>query len=110
MGSKGRFLGKLGGWFLLFASLQAYGVCDSELAGEAAKAILIKKCGVCHRGPFLDMSRYPFSSSDFNPEPILFEEFIVRIEKEGFGVMPPVNGVPLTEDEKTTVLQWLRGQ
>lgn len=102
------FLGKTGGWFLLLFSLAAHAQCDEEVTGAAAKEILIQKCGVCHHGPFLDMSVYPFSSSDFNPERVLFAEFIERIEKQGWGAMPPVNGKPLTAEEKTIVLDWLR--
>lgn len=98
---------KVGFLLLLMTAWPAAAGCRDEIEAAQAKQVLIEKCGVCHRGPFLDMSQYPFYSSMFPTESELFAEFARRLQLETFGVMPPVNGKPLTAQEKDLVLAWL---
>ena len=75
--------------------------CATTLGGdrEAMVRLVRERCASCHRGPFLDLSTYPFFSDAFPTEKALLAESLRRARLQGFRRMPPVNYPPLTEAE-----------
>lgn len=86
----------------------AWASCGDELTRTAAVEILIRQCGSCHRGPWLDFSKYPFLSDRYPKEAVLIEDSIRRMKEEGFKRMPPVNFAPVPPHEIEAVEAWLK--
>lgn len=69
--------------------------CETVLAASSAvrppavTALLVKQCGSCHRGPFLDFSKEPFFSDRFATEKALLEESLARARRADGKRMPP---------------------
>ena len=74
---------------------------------DAARELVITKCGSCHRGPFLDLSKYPFYSDLFPTERELVTEGLRRAKLGNGKRMPPVNYAPLTQSEIETLEAYL---
>lgn len=81
----------------------------ADVVFRDVEPIVKAKCAVCHQGPFLDFRVFPFSWDQSKDLQVLGREMARRIQTEGRGGMPPVNGTPLSEPEKTELLDWIRG-
>lgn len=97
---------------LLFVSSVSLGCGGAELAGQAVETrsaveILVAKCGTCHGGPYLDFRRFPFTWDRGRDLVTLMRASWARIEKEGWGRMPPVNAPALTTAEREIVRAWI---
>ena len=74
---------------------------------QAARALIRNRCGICHRGPFLDFSHYPFYSDRFSTERELLTEGLRRARLTGDKRMPPVNYPALNADDLATLQAYL---
>jgi hypothetical protein len=72
----------------------------------AAKDLLIRKCGGCHLGAYLNFKSFPFFSGRYLTLEALMDESIRRAELPCWGRMPPVNFPPLSADEIDLLKRW----
>ncbi len=84
-----------------------------DLNAEPAKLsevlpLFQSKCAVCHKGPYLDFTKYPFYSDIFTTPQALMNEVKQRIlgQKKK---MPPVNAPTLTDLELERIVSWIDG-
>ncbi len=91
-----------------FAILLSYSQIGFSVGLAEVLPIFRAKCATCHRGPFLDFSKYPFFSDLFSTEEKLMHEVALRLEGVQRKIMPPVNGKPLTPEEKQLLLAWIQ--
>ncbi len=70
--------------------------------------LIKEKCASCHRGPYLDLTRFPFFTDRYPDQVSLVKEFLVRAElKDPLKRMPPANFPALTEAEINLLKRWL---
>lgn len=81
-------------------------------AGEPAPSyadvepIVRAKCAICHRGPFLDYTTFPFVWDRTRDQAAIVDEMIRQIRS---GRMPPANGPAVTEEETRRLEAWRAG-
>lgn len=90
---------------LLALALGARGLATEVRYADVAP-IIREKCAICHRGPFLDLTRFPFQWSESDDQGEIVDELIRRMNLTGWGRMPPPNGPPLSCDEILLVEAW----
>lgn len=99
--------------FLGFAPLYA-NPCETTLKPlvvyKDVQTILDAKCSVCHRGPFLDTSSFPFKYDKETDQRAIVRAFLERmyLEDSNWQKMPPLNGVPMKKEEIDLIESWLK--
>ena len=97
----------------LVGSCFLYANCESVLKPVVyndIRPILDAKCSVCHRGPFLDTSSFPFKYDQQTDQKAIVQAFLGRmlLEENNWLKMPPRNGVPMKKEEIALIEDWLK--
>lgn len=79
-----------------------------KVTWKDVRPVFQRKCAVCHSGPFLDLSKFPFHWSESTDQKRIMDECIARMRVTGWKKMPPVNAQPLTLAELRLILRWYR--
>lgn len=109
-----RWLGSL--VFVLCFSAIADPSCPSSLEGGApvtyadVKPLLDSKCSICHKGPFLDTSVFPFTFYASQNQAEIVGEFIrlMKLPEDDWDRMPPKNGPSISQQDIQKLEAWLR--
>lgn len=103
------------GWLWIALHIGAMGVasfnCEETLSVSVnfdtfIAPIMSSKCAICHAGPYLNLTRFPFHSDRFSSQEALAEEIIRRTTLTDGKRMPPVNCPALSEAELNLLQRW----
>ena len=69
--------------------------------------IVTERCAICHKGPYLELQRFPFYSDKYKTQIELGAEILRRIKLDKWGKMPPVNATQLSLEEMELIGKWI---